>query len=76
MKTRKYLEEMFYDKFDICSEWTHFWMEDYTKFIFDTIIPEVLKSVMPNFTYNKDTTREECFKEIRIRTKELYNIDL
>lgn len=43
---KKELEQMFFEKFDINSEWTSFWMEDYTKFIFETIIPEVLNSII------------------------------
>ena len=61
---KKELEEMFFERFDINSEWTSFGLEDYTDFIFETIIPEVLKSVI----WNEKTTESIYW---RLYNKEL-----
>ena len=85
----KELEQMFDNKFNI--HYLRIFREDYEiisdvkEFMFDTIIPEILKSVIPDL---KDTqTNDEwinmmrywnndCIYEIKQKAKELYWIDL
>ena len=58
-----------------------YWWDDYDfseenlkKFIFETIIPEVLKSVIPNKIWFEEY--DECITITRRKVKELYNIKL
>lgn len=77
---KEQLEKIFDEKFWIAPSYERIKHEVYTndmkQFIFETIISEVLKSIIPNFTYNKDTTREDCFDEIKQRAKDLYWIEI
>ena len=85
---RKELEKIFYDRFDVNKEWINFSLEDYTEFIFETIIPKVLNSVIDVETSNVDKEDWEYFdnnfkvwaiitkQRIKHKAKELYDIDL
>ena len=84
MKTREELEKMFDEKFSIICEnmpivswdWKFYELNDIKQFIFETLIPKVLKSIIPN--YDVEYFYETDFARVYIKqkAKELYWIDL
>jgi hypothetical protein len=89
MKTREELEKMFdeLDKYDFI-QYEENWLDaSYSKvnidkikqFIFESIIPEILKSVIPEEKEGYDdhtTIYNNCIYHTRQKAKELYWIDL
>jgi len=74
--------KMISEYFDECNLSAH---KEIEKFIFETIIPEVLNSVMPEIEehicrFNDGECKCECFVKfeecIKQKSKELYNITL
>lgn len=91
MKTRQELEKMFDEKFwdlwsiDFNNDWNNntYITDDVKLFIFETIIPEVLKSVTIEIDWNwsNDFSKSKVswnyiIKDIKQKAKELYWIDL
>ena len=76
MKTKKELEELF-DKQVTCMRiFDEYWKEltiEVNKFIFDTIIPEVVRSMDPDLYTREDYNYHLIYQK---KAKELYNIDL
>lgn len=84
------LEKEFDKKFPCIEAIEYSWLTDIKQFIFETMIVEVLKSIMPNFdnldrvwvnrSYEYQTSIiawEKQFKEkIKQKVKTLYNIEL
>ena len=83
MNNIKEIEKMRDDKFDIFGI-SYDWKSNKIQFIFETIIPEVLKSVMPEklWWHQEEQQRifawwyDACIEEIKQKAKELYWIDL
>jgi len=87
---KKILEEMFDEKLkDITIDYDDYWNpliynwnNNIINFIFETIIPEVLKSILEtNWERSNDFTKSKIswnyiFKDIKQKAKELYWIDL
>ena len=87
MKTREQLEKMFDENFasSIDNEYYTQHLNFIKEFIFETIMPEVLNSVIPNYvdTNTKDELLNDmrwwhnnCIDEIKQKAKELYWITL
>ncbi len=75
MKTREELEKMFDEKFG-CIIWNQTEIDQINDFIFETIIVEVLKSILKeNNKYNQNYVND-FNKSIKQKAKELYWIDL
>ena len=90
---KEQLEKMFDDEFNVNTTnpiYDHYNFDNHSPheikdFIFETIIPEVLKSVIPEYrnTQTKDDEinsmrywRNDCIEEVKQKAKELYWIEL
>jgi hypothetical protein len=84
---KKMIEKMFDEKFSLIWEgmpiisenWEIYELQDIKQFIFDTIIPEILKSVLLDKREENnhiDLAYNNYWKHIKNKAKELYWIDL
>jgi len=84
---REELEKMFDEVFEEAYYRNHTHLKyDVKQFIFDTIIPEVLKNVIPEYKWSTQTKDDEinlmrywhtdCINDMKQKAKELYNINL